>query len=32
MKIDQFELRDPPQFLRRVIATMGLSERLGVSA
>jgi anti-sigma B factor antagonist len=32
LSIEQFELRDPPPFLRRVLATMGLSERLGVEA
>jgi anti-anti-sigma factor len=26
----QFELRDPPAFVKRVLAAMGLSERLGV--
>ena len=30
LTIEQFELRDPPPFLRRVLAAMGLSERLGV--
>jgi anti-anti-sigma factor len=28
--IDRFELRNTPSFVRRVIAAMGLSERLGV--
>ena len=32
LTIEQFELRDPPPFVRRVLATMGLSERLGVEA
>lgn len=30
LAIEHFELRDPPPFVRRVLATMGLSERLGV--
>jgi anti-anti-sigma factor len=29
---DEFELRDPPPLLRRVIVAMGLDEKLGVSA
>jgi anti-anti-sigma factor len=28
----QFELRDPPPLLRRVIAAMGLNEKLGVAS
>jgi anti-anti-sigma factor len=28
--VSAFELRDPPSLLRRVIAAMGLSEKLGV--
>ena len=31
-RIERFELRNPPSFVRRVIATMGLSERLGMDA
>lgn len=29
--VPEFELRDPPALLRRVIATMGLGGKLGVS-
>jgi anti-anti-sigma factor len=29
---DDFELRDPPALLRRVITAMGLEEKLGVAA
>jgi anti-anti-sigma factor len=28
--VDQFELRDPPPLLRRVISGMGLAEKLAV--
>lgn len=28
--VQRFELRNPPPFVRRVLATMGLSEQLGV--
>ncbi|HZE05580.1 MAG TPA: STAS domain-containing protein [Solirubrobacteraceae bacterium] len=30
--VPDFELRDPPPLLRRVLATMGLSAKLGVAA
>jgi anti-anti-sigma factor len=30
--VSDFELRDPPQLLRRVIAGMGLDEKLGVAS
>jgi anti-anti-sigma factor len=30
--VKDFELRDPPQLLRRVIGAMGLDEKLGVAA
>lgn len=29
--VTDFELRDPPALLQRVIATMGLSDKLGVA-
>lgn len=29
--VSEFELRDPPPLLRRVISAMGLAEKLGVS-
>lgn len=30
--VNDFELRDPPQLLRRVIGAMGLDETLGLAA
>jgi anti-anti-sigma factor len=30
--VSEFELRDPPTFLRRVITVMGLADRLGLEA
>ncbi len=30
--VPEFELRDPPPLLRRVLRTMGLTDKLGVSA
>ncbi|HET8978702.1 MAG TPA: STAS domain-containing protein [Solirubrobacteraceae bacterium] len=30
--VSDFELRDPPPLLRRVLATMGLTTKLGVAA
>jgi anti-anti-sigma factor len=30
--VPEFELRDPPPLLRRVISTMGLAQKLGLSA
>jgi anti-anti-sigma factor len=32
LAIEHVELRDPPPFVRRALAAMGLSERLGVEA